>query len=49
MEDRRQHESGGDDDDETGQDRVGAGEDFATVVFSSPTGPMPDKIIAAFT
>ena len=45
MENRRQHEAGGDDDDETGQDRVGAGKD----VFNSPKGPIPDRIIAAFT
>ncbi len=31
MENRRQHEAGGDDDDETGQDRVGAGEKPAMV------------------
>ena len=29
VKDRRQHEAGGDDDDETGQDRVGTGEDFS--------------------
>ena len=29
VKDRRQHEAGGDDDDETGQDRVGTGENFS--------------------
>ncbi len=49
VKDRRQHEARGDDDDEPGENCVASGEILPAVVCSSPTGPMPERIMAAFT
>jgi len=49
VEDRSQYEAGRDDKQETREDRVGSGKDLPAVVFSSPIGPMPARIIAALT
>src|SRR5262249_41660135 len=49
VEDRSQHEAGCDDKQKTREDRVGSCKIFPAVVFSSPIGPMPARIIAALT